>query len=128
MRLALAVVALAAAAGAAGAQPVDLDEMDANGDGKLTRTEYRAGLIAGSMKFDRDGDGRIFPSEMPAAARLPGIKPVMMRVFRQNDTSGDGALSREELGARAEARFTEIDANGDGFLERAEIKAARKRR
>ena len=110
------------------AQPANMSGMDANGDGRTSRAEYRVGLVDGSMKFDRNSDGRVTIAEMPAATRLPGIKGIMVKVFKQNDTSGDGALSREELGARAEARFTQLDTSADGYLDAAEIKAGRRSR
>lgn len=102
--------------------------MDANRDGRTSRAEYRVGLVDGSMKFDKNGDGRVTIAEMPAATRLPGIKGIMVKVFKQNDTSGDGALSRDELAARAEVRFTELDTNADGYLDAAEVKAGRRSR
>ena len=110
------------------AQPANMAGMDANGDGRTSRAEYRVGLVDGSMKFDRNSDGRVTIAEMPAATRLPGIKGIMVKVFKQNDTSGDGALSRDELAARAEVRFTQLDTNADGYLDAAEIKAGRRSR
>ena len=112
----------------AGAQPANMSGMDANGDGRTSRAEYRVGLVDGSMKFDKNGDGRVTIAEMPAATRLPGIKGLMVKVFKRIDTSGDGALSREELAARAEVRFTELDTNADSYLDAAEIKAGRRTR
>ena len=112
----------------AAAQPANMAGMDANADGRTSRAEYRVGLVDGSMKFDKNADGRVTIAEMPAATRLPGIKGIMIKVFKQNDTSGDGALSREELAARAEVRFTQLDTNADGYLDPAEIKAGRRSR
>ncbi len=126
--LTVLICALAAPATAAWSQPARLSGMDADKDGRTSRAEYRTGLIDGSLKLDRNGDGKVQMGEMPAAARLPGLKGVIERVFRANDTSGDGALSREELAARAETRFTELDINRDGYLDAAEIKAGRRRR
>ena len=40
------------------------------------------------------------------------------------DTNGDGALSRVEFLARAEARFARLDANRDGVLAREERRTA----
>jgi EF hand len=117
-----------ACAAPAAAQPANMAGMDANGDGRTSRAEYRVGLVDGSMKFDKNSDGRVTIAEMPAATRLPGIKGIMVKVFKQNDTSGDGALSRDELAARAEVRFTELDKNVDGYLDAAEIKAGRRTR
>lgn len=80
------------------------------------------------MKFDKNRDGRVTVAELPGFTRLPGVKGAVQKVFRANDTSGDGALSAEELAARAEVRFSEIDTNQDGYLDAAEIKAARRSR
>jgi hypothetical protein len=44
--------------------------------------------------------------------------------FAGIDTDGDGAVSRDELTARATARLSAADADGDGMLDRAEIAAA----
>lgn len=124
----MAVLALSLLASPAAGQPANMAGMDANRDGLTSRVEYRVGLVDGSMKFDKNADGRVTIEEMPTAARLPGIKGILIKVFKQNDTSGDGALSREELAARAEVRFTQLDTNADGYLDGAEIKAGRRRR
>jgi hypothetical protein len=67
-------------------------------------------------------------AELPGFTRLPGVKGAVEKVFKSNDASGDGALSPEELAARAEVRFGELDTNRDGYLNSAEIKAARRNR
>ena len=124
----MAVLALSLLASPAAGQPANMAGMDANRDGLTSRAEYRVGLVDGSMKFDKNADGRVTIDEMPAAARLPGIKGILIKVFKQNDTSGDGALSREELAARAEVRFTQLDTSADGYLDAAELKAGRRSR
>lgn len=108
------------------AQPANLTGFDADNDGRTSRSEYRTGLVAGSMKFDRNRDGRITLQELPGFARIPGVKGAVEKVFRSNDLSGDGALSREELDTRAEIRFGELDLDRDGYLGPAEIKAGRR--
>ena len=80
------------------------------------------------MKFDKNRDGRVTVAELPGFARLPGVKRAVEKVFKANDLSGDGALSSEELAARAEMRFGELDADHDGYLNTAELKAARRQR
>ena len=122
------LLALSLVASSATAQPASLAGMDTNRDGRTSRAEYRVGLVDGSMKFDKNADGRVTIEEMPAATRLPGIKGIMIKVFNKMDASGDGALSREELTARAEMRFSDLDTNTDGYLDAAEIKAGRRSR
>jgi hypothetical protein len=41
--------------------------------------------------------------------------------FAAVDTDGNGVLSRDELRARAVARFGQADGNGDGALDRSEL-------
>ncbi len=124
----LLVVAAVSSAGAAFAQPASLSGMDRDKDGRTSRSEYRGELVATTLRYDRDGDGRVTRGELPAIARLPGAKGVVERIFKSNDANGDGALSRDELLARAEVRFAELDVSGDGYLDAAEIKAARRPR
>lgn len=44
-----------------------------------------------------------------------------------NDTDGDGRVSRAEAPERMQAFFDRIDTNGDGFIDAAENNAARQR-
>lgn len=124
----LAGALVASHAATAAAQPANLAGFDADKDGLTSRAEYRTGLISETMKFDKNRDGRVTVAELPGFARLPGVKSLVERIFRTNDLSGDGALSRDELGARAEIRFSELDTDRSGFLDAAEIKAARRQR
>ena len=110
------------------AQPANLAGFDADGDGRTSRAEYRVGVVSESMKFDKNRDGRVTVSELPGFARLPGLKGAVAKVFKANDLSGDGALSSDELAARAEVRFGELDTDRDGYLNAAEIKAGRRQR
>ena len=112
----------------ASAQPSNLAGFDADKDGRTSRAEYRTGLVTETMKYDKNRDGRVTVSELPGFARLPGVKGVVEKIFKANDRSGDGALSPDELEARAEVRFGELDTNRDGFLNPAEIKAGRRSR
>ena len=125
VRISLALFACTCASTAT-AQPANLAGMDADKDGRTSRTEYRTGLVSDSMKFDRNQDGRVTRQELPAITRAPGLSGIVDRVFKSNDVSGDGALSRDELTARAEVRFGELDLNQDGYLDAAEIKAGRR--
>ena len=52
-----------------------------------------------------------------AAFALPGDKPTKM------DTNGNGAVSKTEAMAAADARFAKMDANSDGILNAADREA-----
>jgi len=47
--------------------------------------------------------------------------------WRRADANGDGAVSREEVGREADARFARLDANGDGRLTGDEMTGAMRR-
>jgi hypothetical protein len=93
--------------------------------------------------FDRDGDGRVAPEEIPrrfewVLSQAPLSAPVRNRPvnqplmqtepvakgppwFQKMDRNRDGDLSpREFLGPRAE--FRRLDANGDGLIDDREAK------
>lgn len=124
----LILLAALVVAGPAAAQPANLSGMDRNKDGLISRIEYRSELVSGSMRFDKNKDGRVAKAELPGVARLPGAKGVVDRIYKMTDSDGDGALSAAEFATRAEVRFREIDADGDGQLSQAEIKSAPRQR
>lgn len=43
--------------------------------------------------------------------------------FEALDTNGDGQVTKEEMEARAAARFVDADTNGDGLLSKEELVA-----
>ncbi|MBP5856446.1 EF-hand domain-containing protein [Marivibrio halodurans] len=48
--------------------------------------------------------------------------PMMQEILTDADADGDGAISREELGARTLALFDKVDADGNGTLSRREVR------
>lgn len=101
----LAALALAAAGGAAIAQqtqerPVQRTlRADADGDGRISQSEFVGRRIDRLSAADADRDGSVSREEMRAA----------------------GEARRAQ---RADARFARLDANGDGALSRAEFDAS----
>ena len=80
------------------------DQLDKNGDGKITAQEYAA--VAG-------------PAEGPQAQGLPPFdmrRKVVMVKFNEIDTNKDGVLDRVELTAYAVNQFLQMDLNKDGIV------------
>lgn len=88
------------------------DELDKNGDGKVTQQEYAA--YAG-------------PADGPQAQGLPPFeirRKIAMMKFADIDTNKDGVLDRVELTAHAVEQFMQMDLNKDRFLNEEEFKKA----
>jgi Ca2+-binding EF-hand superfamily protein len=88
------------------------DQLDKNGDGKITTQEYAA--VAG-------------PADGPQSQGLPPIdlrRKIVMAKFNEIDTNKDGVLDRVELTAYAVNQFLQMDLNKDHYLNEEEFKKA----
>ena len=121
--------------------------LDGNGDGNVTRDEFkRAGWSQDRFKlFDADGDGKVSEREFTQARRFE-------REFNAKDGNDDGFLSRPEFegirrfigdirptfeGAKdmvmrcmpplIRDRFASADKDGDGKVSKEEFFAARRK-
>ncbi|HRD47533.1 MAG TPA: EF-hand domain-containing protein [Caulobacter sp.] len=126
----IAAALLALSAGAATAQ--GMARPDANGDGKVTLSEFKANRVAMMMRGDANGDGKLSKAELEGAAakrqaagRGEG-RGGGGRMFGMLDANNDGFLTRAEIEKMVERRFSRLDVNGDGSLSTAEVQAARK--
>ena len=122
-------------------------KMDANGDGKLDKTDREAMRAKMFDKLDANDDGAISKSEFEArhrgradaaqagqageraGHRMGGGKRGMRgghgMMAKMADTNGDGAISQAEFTAGALKRFDRVDADGNGTVTQAERTAAR---
>lgn len=110
-RAARAAAALLLAASAAGAQPMPrtpgeyLVTMDRDGDARIALAEYQDYLSRGFQQMDRDRDGRLSASELPAGTRsrrvptLEGHRRSLAATFDRQDANNDGYLDARELAA-----------------------------
>jgi Ca2+-binding EF-hand superfamily protein len=102
-------------------------QFDADGDGKLNKTERQAAKETFKQKrkeyIDKDGDGEI--SETERAAMKEERKA---RIIEKFDADGDGKLNEAERQVVKEKRRAKIvkrfDADGDGTLNDSELEAA----
>ncbi len=88
------------------------DQLDKNGDGKVSLQEYFA--LAGPA------DGPEAKILLPYDLR----KKIAQRKFLEIDLNKDGQLDRVELTGYAVKQFLEMDLNKDRFLSEAEFKQA----
>ncbi|WP_245189198.1 EF-hand domain-containing protein [Mameliella alba] len=104
-------------------------EIDADGNGKVTKEEIEAFKTARFEATDTDGDGKLSREEI-AAARDARRVARMQTMVERLDQDGDGLLSADELAAGPARRapqdmFDRLDADDDGALTLEEIEKAR---
>ncbi|THH35729.1 calcium-binding protein [Aliishimia ponticola] len=103
------------------------EEIDANGDGQITKEEMQAGREARFTSADTNGDGMLSAEELEAqmAARA---KDRAAKMVERMDENGDGQISQDELPkprrGGGERMFDRADANDDGALSKEEFEAA----
>jgi Ca2+-binding EF-hand superfamily protein len=118
---------------------------DTDGDGKISKDEFKAGMPQGAnaddlfSKLDTNGDGYIDESENAAAAqrvhkghhRRKDADP--LEVFQKADKDGDGKISKADFKSALPAGtdstaagqvFDSMDTNQDGVVDAAEYMAA----
>jgi Ca2+-binding EF-hand superfamily protein len=117
--------------------PDKLKPYDVDGDGRLSREEWKAFVEANkpdrpTNPWDTNGDGKLSPDEIQAAreAIRKEIEDRCLMRFDEADTDDDGLLSGEEFLAtlpaevtpeRARNVFNRIDTDDDGSVSKEEF-------
>ncbi len=107
-------------------------QLDADGDGKISAEEIKAHRSAEITGVDANKDGKLSQDELVALEMKRMEQMATNRAMRQIerlDADGDGLLSIEEMAARPMPMrmFERVDADGDGAISREEIEAAKLR-
>jgi hypothetical protein len=129
-RTMIATLLLCAGAGPVIAQSPDqiqqllanFGQVDVNGDGALSRDEYRNVQAAQWPQVDRNGDGFLTVDDFPRIAA--GRARTQLAEISYLDANGDGRISQSEFVDGEAPLFRRADGNGDGLLTRSEIEAA----
>jgi Ca2+-binding EF-hand superfamily protein len=134
--LALSLGGLAIVATPAGAQRGRLtggngerfEQADTNGDGVVTRAEFKASRSARFAQMDRNGDGAISRDDFGRILRFrPQAGQRLDTLLAEADANHDGRVTRAELDAAPMPGFDRADTNRDGKVDRQELAAMRER-
>ena len=106
---AIALPALLLAVAPAFAAPSPLDY---NGDGKVSREEFRNEAARAAFGQDKNSDGFLDDSEVK-------LDDAMRKGL---DANGDGKVSVEEFQVGQMKGFDQLDKNNDGLLDAGEMK------
>lgn len=104
-----------------------LQDYDANGDGKVTDAEFKAGREAKYKAFDLDGDGKVSVAEYVEEyrerldaelekRRTAQIRQTFVR-YGVLDTDHDQNMSIDEFHGSGSRMFKRLDTNGDGVID-----------
>jgi Ca2+-binding EF-hand superfamily protein len=116
--------------GGKGGRHFNFEEVDTNGDGKITQDELDAHRAAKFAESDTDGDGVLSAEELTAAAdakKADRKEKRLERMIKHLDADGDGKLSAEEMAPKGGSNMIEkLDTDGDGAVSKEELEKGMK--
>jgi Ca2+-binding EF-hand superfamily protein len=98
-----------------------IEQMDANKDGSLTRAEIEAFQAVRAKEIDADKDGIITAAEFVIFQQKERERRAG-EFLKAMDKNGDGRVSVDEFEAGAAWRLARFDRNGDGKIETREMR------
>lgn len=89
---------------------------DADGNGKLSLSEFQTIAQNRMMRADKDADGKISLQEWLARPAASKAKQDPTEQFNRLDANKDGKLDAAEIEVLVKRRFAALDKNADGAL------------
>jgi Ca2+-binding EF-hand superfamily protein len=105
-----------------------LEGADTNGDGVITREEFKVARERAFTRLDRNGDGYIDKDDL--SSRLAGRRNALERLTQlvaQLDKDGDGRVSKTEFVEGPTPLFDRADTDHNGELSRDEVTAIKQK-
>lgn len=100
------------------------EDVDTNGDGKITKDEMQARADDRFGEADSDGDGAISRDEMIAKA-MARVEKRVDRMMDRMDADGDGEVTQAEMQQMRDKRMgrmmERMDTDGDGAVSKEEF-------
>lgn len=96
------------------------EQMDANGDSRVTAAEITAFADALRTEHDTDGNNAISLSEFEGIW-LKQMRSRMVDRFQMMDDDGDGEISEAEVNTKMSRMMRRMDRNDDGAIELKEL-------
>lgn len=108
------------------------EDLDADGDGKITPEEMAGHMQARFDGADSDGDGVLSRDELIARMmerRAERMAKYADHMIERHDENGDGKLSMDEMRADRQGKmFKRVDTDGDGAISAEEFAKMREMR
>ena len=106
---------------AAQAQRLSYDDADENGDGRVSRDEYRAARERQFARFDTNGDGVVSSNDFVHNTTRRTELDEIDALIAMFDVDGNGVVSANDVRVGPLPLFDKADADHDGFLTESEM-------